>query len=217
MPLGCWKSLTAQFRVTSVMNALQSGAVTSSEASAGCPCAGHRGAVAVAGPRPGDQGVLAVGPSGARRRRDVAVRVEVLGIVVGARLERCRAPDAALRHNVPFAPVRVDRRVRVAGQDVRDDVGGLWRNHLRARRGLVREARQAGALGVLDVQDRRTSDVVAAVGHRGVRGRKIDRVHLQRPERHRQPGASAGRCSGRSGRTPSRCRRRAGSRSGRAS
>src|SRR6478735_8666876 len=65
------------------------------------------------------------------RRGDVAVGVEVLGVVVRAGLERGWAPAVGSRDR-ELAPERVHVLVGVAGQDVGDDVGGLWADDLLA-------------------------------------------------------------------------------------
>ena len=103
--------------------------------------AGRRGdgaVVAVAVPGTGDHGVGSVGSSGLRGRGDVAVRVEVLRVVVRAGLQSRRAMLAAGSGDLELAPERVDVRVGVALEDVGDDVRRLPGRDLIDGRRLVR-------------------------------------------------------------------------------
>ena len=138
----------------------------------------HQAVVGVAVPDPDGEGVGAGVAATGRRRRDVAVGVEVLRVVVRAGLEGGR-PATARAVDRELAPERVDARVGVAGQDVGHDEGRLRADRLLAgRRHVGRHARQVVAVGVLDGQDRRVADLLAAVGQRPVGRDEVDRPDL---------------------------------------
>ncbi len=150
-----------------------------------------RRVVAVAVPHADGQGVGAVGPAALRGRRDVAVRVEILGVVVGTGLERRRSAGALGSTDPELAPVRVDPRRRVAVEDVGHDVRGLWTDDLhRGCRGRQLDLR-AGA--VLDADDRGPLDARAAVAERPVCADEVDRSCLgdAECERHARVGRGA--------------------------
>ena len=111
-----WRSLPAGSRATSARPRPSTGP--------GCPASSAGEPSLLPAHAPTTSAYSPACSSGLGRRRDVAERDEVLGVVVGAGLERRRSA-AARSLQRELAPDRVLLRVGVAGQDVGHDVGRL--------------------------------------------------------------------------------------------